>query len=132
MDLKNGQNGFSYNYSAREQEEIKKIRQRYTKNEEEDKMERVRRLDRGVTQKAQCVSLIFGILGALILGVGMCLIMTDIGASLGVFAIVLGVLIGIVGIVLVSFAYPIYNYITKVEREKVAPEILRLTEELMK
>ncbi len=131
MDFKNGQNGFSYNYSASEQEEIKKIRQKYTKNEE-DKMEKVRRLDRGVTQKAQSVSLIFGILGALVLGLGMSLIMTNIGASLGVFAIVLGVLLGIVGAVLIAFAYPVHNYITKIEREKIAPEILRLTEELMK
>ena len=43
-----------------------------------------------------------------------------------------GILIGIVGIVLVCVAYPIYNAIVKKEREKIAPEIIRLTDELMK
>ena len=44
----------------------------------------------------------------------------------------IGILIGIIGIVLVSVAYPIYNSIIKKEREKIAPEIIRLTDELMK
>jgi hypothetical protein len=44
----------------------------------------------------------------------------------------LGVIIGVVGIVLVCVAYPLYNRVLKKEREKIAPEILRLTDELMK
>ena len=127
---------FNYTYSAKEQEEIKAIRKKYAVQEQtEDKMAQLRRLDAGVTQKAQAVSLVFGVIGALILGMGMSLAMTDIGKMVGLLggmAMLVGILIGIVGIVLISVAYPIYNRIIKKEREKIAPEIIRLTDELMK
>ena len=42
------------------------------------------------------------------------------------------IIVGIIGIALVGCAYPIYNHITQKEREKIAPEIIRLTDELMK
>ena len=127
---------FNYTYSAKEQEEIKAIRKKYAVQEKtEDKMEQLRRLDVAVTQKATSVSLVFGVIGALILGMGMSLAMTDIGKIIGLFggmAMLIGILIGIVGIVLVSVAYPIYNSIIKKEREKIAHEIIRLNYELMK
>ena len=127
---------FNYTYSAKEQEEIKAIRKKYAVQEKtEDKMEQLRRLDAAVTQKATSVSLVFGVIGALILGMGMSLAMTDIGKIIGLLggmAMLVGILIGIVGIVLVCMAYPIYNCTIKKEREKIAPEILRLTDELMK
>ena len=127
---------FNYTYSAKEQEEIKAIRKKYAAPEQaEDKMAQLRRLDAAVTQKATSVSLVFGVIGALILGLGMSLAMTDIGKIIGLFggmAMLVGILIGIIGIVLVSGAYPIYNSIIKKEREKIAPEIIRLTDELMK
>lgn len=127
---------FNYTYSAKEQDEIKAIRKKYTAPEEtEDKMAQLRRLDAAVTQKATSVSLVFGVIGALILGMGMSLAMTDIGKIIGLaggMAMLIGILIGIIGIVLVSVAYPIYNSIIKKEREKIAPEIIRLTDELMK
>lgn len=135
METKNN-DGFSYTYSAKEQKEIRRIRQKYTKgNKEEDKMERLRRLDAGVTQKARIVSLIFGVVGTLILGVGMSLIMSDLRAILGArtdLAMPLGILIGLLGGVLACLAYPLYHIIIKRERKKIAPEILRLTDELMK
>lgn len=133
MENKNN-DGFSYTYSAREQAEIRKIREKYT-SKEEDKMERLRRLDARVTQKAQVVSLIFGIIGALILGFGMSLVMSDLGEILGTnvnMAMPLGIIIGVVGGVLVSLAYPMYNLIVRRERKKIAPEIIKLTDELMK
>ena len=127
---------FNYTYSAKEQEEIKNIRKKYEAPEKtEDKMEQLRRLDAAVTQKATVVSLVFGVIGALILGTGMSLAMTEIGEILGLqgaTAMLVGILIGIIGIVLVCVAYPVYNRIIKKEREKIAPEIIRLTDELMK
>ena len=116
---------FSYSYSAKEQEEIKKIREKYAPKEA-DKMEQLRRLDAGVTQKGTVVSLVVGIIGALILGTGMsmCMVWTEL--------FVLGIIVGVIGIAAVSLAYPLYNYVTKKEREKIAPEIIRLTDELMK
>ena len=126
--------GFNYTYSAKEQEEIKAIRKKYAASEEtEDKMTQLRRLDASVYSKASTAALAVGIVGALIMGIGMSLVMTDIGAVLGtVLAMVIGIGIGVIGIVLVCLAYPIYNRTLKKEREKIAPEILRLTDELMK
>ncbi|MBQ8787275.1 MAG: hypothetical protein IJZ61_06550 [Oscillospiraceae bacterium] len=116
---------FSYTYSAKEQEEIKKIREKYVPKEA-DKMEQLRRLDESVTRKGTVISLVVGIIGALILGTGMsmCMVWTEL--------FVLGIIVGIVGIAMVAAAYPLYSYVTKKEREKIAPEIIRLTDELMK
>lgn len=123
---------FSYSYSAKEQEEIKKIRERYTSQPEsrESKMEQLRALDASVTKKGTTAALIAGILGALIMGSGMSLVMTDLGKDLGI-PYPLGIAIGVLGMVGVALAYPIYNHITKKERQRIAPEILRLTDELM-
>lgn len=125
---------FNYTYSAKEQEEIKAIRKKYvTPEETEDKMAQLRRLDAGVYSKATTVSLIVGVIGALIMGIGMSLILTDIGAMLGTaLSMIIGISLGIVGIILVCLAYPIYNHTLTKEREKIAPEIIRLTDELMK
>lgn len=135
MEMQNEQkDSFRFTYSAKEQEELKKIRQKYQPQEEE-KMDKLRRLDAEVTQKATTVSLVIGIMGALILGTGMSLIMTDFGKYFGLegtAGMMTGVLIGIAGIVCVCAAYPVYHHVLKREREKIAPEILRLTEELMK
>ncbi len=122
---------FEYTYSAAQQQEIEAIRKKYLPKEE-DKMGRLRKLHSIPTAKAQSASLILGILGSLLLGTGMSLCMTDIGAALGIFAMVIGIFVGIIGIVLVSLAYPVYNRVLKNERTKIAPEILRLTDELLK
>ena len=136
MENNNENKGFRYTYSAREQAELKRIREKYTlSTEAEDKMERLRRLDAAVTRKAQVVALIFGIVGALILGMGMSLCMSDLAEILGAYkdmTLVIGIPIGLVGGVLAALAYPMYNFIVKRERKKVAPEIIRLTDELMK
>ena len=137
MDQKNNEkNGFSYTYSASEQAELKKIREKYTPpTESEDKMKRLRRLDASVTKTAMSVALMLGIVGALILGFGMSLCMTELGDILGTnrdMSMVIGIVTGIVGGAIASLAYPIYNAIVKARRKKLAPEILRLTDELMK
>lgn len=119
---------FSYTYSAKEQEEIKKIREKYQKkNPEEDKMAQLRRLDQSVTQKGTMTALILGIVGALLLGVGMCGCMVWAGIWF-----VPGIIVGVVGIALIAAAYPMFIRITRQERERIAPEIIRLTEELLK
>ena len=117
---------FQYTYSAREQEELKRIRNKYLPKEE-NKMELLRRLDAQVTQKATMYSIIVGVIGALILGIGMscCLVWAD-----SVF--VLGIIVGVIGMAILALAYPVYNRTIKTERERIAPEVLRLTEDLMK
>ncbi|MBQ8264644.1 MAG: hypothetical protein IJY96_07725 [Oscillospiraceae bacterium] len=122
---------FNYTYSAKQQEEIKNIRKKYAAPEE-DKMEQLRRIDRKVTQKAQKRSISIGVVGALIMGTGMSLVMTDIGELVGGFSLVLGVAVGLVGMALVALAYPVYNRTLRKERRRRAPEIIRLSDELMK
>ena len=134
MEGKNTESSFKYTYSAKEQDEIKRIRQKY-QSQEEDTMTRLRKLDASATSKATVVALVLGIVGALILGTGMSLIMTDLAVLLGMTGmtnVIVGIVLGVLGIVLVALAYPMYSKILKRERERIAPEILRLTDELMK
>ncbi len=125
---------FNYTYSASQQEEVEAIRKKYAEDTtpiEADKMTELRRLDASVTNKASIVALCVGILSALIMGFGMSLIMTDLADIIGMTSpIVFGVTIGIVGMVGVIAAYPIYQAVLKSERKRKAPQILKLTEEL--
>lgn len=134
MENKNIETSFKYTYSAREQEEIKRIRKKY-QSPEVNGIDKLRKLDSKVTQKATSMSLIVGILGALIMGFGMSLIMTNLSTILGMpemLSMAVGILTGLLGIMLTAMAYPTYKKVVKKEREKAAPEILKLTEELMK
>ena len=121
---------FEYTYSAQQQQEVEAIRKKYLPKEE-DKMEQLRRLHSIPTQKAQAASIAIGVLGTLILGTGMSLCMTDLGAALGHLAMVIGILAGLLGLVMAALAYPVYNIVLKKERQRIAPEILRLSEELL-
>lgn len=123
---------FKMTYSAEQQDEIQAIRRKYIIPEEEDKMEQIRALDAKTTTKATMTAITVGVLGTLLMGLGMSLFMSDFGAFLGTHAMPVGILIGLMGIALGAFAYPLYLHTLKKEREKVAPEILRLTDELMK
>lgn len=122
---KSAQN-FEYTYSAKNQKEIDDIRKKYLPKEE-DKMETLRRLDREAERPGVTVALAIGIVGALILGTGMCCTMVW-NNSIAVF--VVGILVGIIGMVMVGMAYPMYKKITKKQREKIADQILALSSEL--
>ena len=133
----NDEKTFNYNYSSDEQAEIKKIREKYLTpdQKEPDKLQRLKSLDASVNKKANIVSMTVGIIGVLILGFGMSLLMSDLSSILGELSdmnILIGSLIGVIGIILICFAYPIYKRVLKTERAKVAPEILSLTDELIK
>lgn len=125
MENNQEKESFSFIYSAKQQEEIRNIRKKYAPPEE-DKMEQLRRLDASVTQKARIVSLSIGIIGVFLLGIGMCCVMVWDKAFF------LGIVLGILGIGAMITAYPVFVHLTKKQRKKLAPEILRLTEELMK
>ena len=117
---------FQYTYSAKEQEELKRIRSKYAPKEE-NKMDQLRRLDAQVTRKGTVMALVVGIVGSLVLGTGMSLCLVWAGAWF-----IPGIAIGIVGIAAVAAAYPLYVRITEKEKARLGPEILKLTEELMK
>lgn len=125
---------FQFIYSAARQQEVEAIRKKYLPKEE-DKMDQLRRLHRSATKKAQAWAIALGVIGALIMGTGMSLTMTELGDVLGAYrdyAMVIGIVIGLAGLVLVALAYPTYNRILRKERARIAPEILRLTDELLK
>ncbi|MCI5874503.1 MAG: hypothetical protein PUJ55_12445 [Clostridiales bacterium] len=122
--MENNKETFEYTYSAKQQQEIESIRKKYLPKEE-DKMERIRKLDREAERPGMIASLATGVIGALILGIGMCCTMVW-GESL----FVLGIFVGVLGIALTAAAYPLYKKVTKTQREKVAEQILALTNEL--
>ena len=128
MELKEG---FSFTYSAQQQKEIEAIRKKYLP-QEETKIDQLRRLHSVPTKKAQAASIAVGVIGALILGTGMSLCMTELSGFLGGTAMFIGIPVGIVGMVLVALAYPLYNRVLRKQREKIAPEILHLSDELLR
>ena len=119
---------FTYTYSATQQEEIKRIREKYAPpTQEEDKMERLRKLDRDVTKPGLIAALAVGIVSTLVMGFGMCCTMVW-----GETLLVPGIVIGVAGIAGICSAYPLYIHVTKRQRDKLAPEIMRLTDELLR
>lgn len=125
MENKEDMKTFTYTYSSKQQEEIKKIRQKYMPHEE-SKMDQLRKLDQSASQKGTVVSLAIGILSTLIFGVGLCCTMVWKEYFIS------GIFIGIIGMIGMAMSYPIYQAITSKQRKKLAPEILRLSEELLK
>jgi hypothetical protein len=96
-------------------------------------MERLRKLHRGASKKAQSCAITLGVIGTLMMG--MSLAMTELGEVLAFavhLAMLIGISVGTVGMVLVALAYPIYNCVLKKERARIAPEIIGLTDELLK
>lgn len=124
MENKEDMKTFTYTYSSKQQEEIKKIRQKYMPHEE-SKMDQLRKLDQSASQKGTVVSLVIGILSTLIFGVGLCCTMVWKEYFIS------GIFIGIIGMIGMAMSYPIYKAITSKQRKKLAPEILRLSEELL-
>ena len=122
---------FEYTYSPQRQQEVEQIRKAYLPKQE-DKMDQLRKLHAIPTRKATTASLTISIIGMLILGTGMSLCMSELGTALGSLSMVIGILVGITGIALAAMAYPVFKRALKKEREKIAPDILRMTDELMK
>ena len=115
---------FEYTYSAPRQIEVRKIREKYLPKEV-TKLDQLRALDAGVTKRGTAVSLVHGILYALVLGLGMSCCMVWAGRLF-----LPGVVIGCIGLAGVAATYPIYHRIVKQDRERIAPEILRLAQDL--
>lgn len=106
----NDNRSFTYTYSASQREELERIRQKYLPPEE-DKLAKLRRLDKSALRKGTIAALTVGIVGTLLLGLGMCCTIVWMGAMF-----IPGIIIGTAGIALVALASPIYAHITKKER----------------
>ena len=117
---------FEYTYSAKKQDEIEKIRNKYIKKEP-DTLEKLRKVDRDADRPAVISSIFVGIVGTLIFGFGMscCLLWIDT-------MFVIGLASSLIGLSIMALALPIYKIVVKKQREKFAPLILELSKEIMK
>ena len=118
---------FWYKYSAKDNKEVQEIRRKYLL-QSENKLEELKRLDRMVQDSGMIEALCAGIGGLMVFGLGMCLAMQVLGS--GILVIVLGVLLGIIGVLSMVAAYPIYRKVYNRAKEQHTPRILELSEEL--
>lgn len=125
----NQETTFIYRYSVKENKEIQEIRQKYLPREE-SKFEELKRLDDMVQTSGMMESLCFGIGGAVVFGLGLCLAVQVIGS--GMITVALGVLLGIIGMASMIAAYPVYRKVFGMTKENLAPRILKLSAELSK
>lgn len=117
---------FNYNYSAQRNREVENIRNKYLPREI-SKIELLRKLDFKVQSAGMLESLIIGVVGVLIFGIGMCFGLDVFGG-----ADFLTVVFCLLGVIIMAPAYPIYRRIKNKTTEKLTPEILRLSDEIIK
>ena len=119
---------FNFKYTApteEERKEIDSIRRQYApKEQEETKLERVRRLDALVKSVPTIWALVLGVLGTLIFGLGLTMILE--------WNILLwGIVLMVLGSVPIAVSYPVYKKVLKKYKNRYGEEILRLSEELL-
>ena len=127
---------FNYTYSTKQRDEVRAIRKKYTPTEPEDvdNITLLRNIDSEVTRKATVRALTTGVMGALLMGTGMSMLMTDISSKAGLdsgISLLIGITIGMVGLLIMCVTYPLYNHILERERARVADEVIRLSDELL-
>lgn len=111
---------------------VQKIRTQYTEKEYTP-LDALKELDAKVKRPANVFACIFGTISAIIMGSGMSLVMTDIGAQLGMTdAMVPGIVIGILGMLLAIVNYPLHKAILNSRKNKYADKIIALSDKLMK
>lgn len=121
-------NDFEFKYSAptsQERKEIESIRNSYlTQEKSSNKLEYLRKLDAKVKNIPTCISLVVGVIGLLIFGLGMAMILE--------WNILLwGIVISAIGIIPISLAYPIFQKSKSHLKNKYGETILRISEELL-
>ena len=111
---------------------VQKIRTQYTEKEH-TQLDALKKLDRKVKKPANVFGYVFGTVSAIIMGAGMSLVMTDIGAQLGMAdTMIPGIAIGVVGLALAIINYPIYKGILAARKKKYADKIIAISDKLMK
>lgn len=110
---------------------VQKIRTQYTEKEH-TQLDVLKELDKKVKRPANVFAYIFGSIGAIIMGSGMSLVMTEIGSMIGMKnEMIVGIIVGVIGLIMVIVNYPIYKKILGSRREKYADEIIALSNEIM-
>ena len=115
---------------------VQKIRTQYTEKEN-TQLDALKALDKKVKKPANIFAYTFGVIGSLVLGSGMSLAMnviepgTYFGITISENMMLPGIIIGILGIVMVSINYPIYKRILNSRRNKYAGKIIALSDEIL-
>ena len=117
---------FTYQYSATQNKEVERIRNKYLPREE-SKLEMLRKLDNRVQSAGMVPALCIGTIGCLVFGIGMCF-----GLDVLAGADWLSVFLGAVGAIIMIPAYPVYRYIARRTKAKLTPQILQLSDEIIK
>ena len=126
------QNSFSYKYSAQENQDVQKIRTQYIQKQHTE-LDALKALDAKVKRPANVFAYTYGSISAVVMGTGMSLVMTEIGEIIGLAsAMVPGIAIGIVGMGMALSTYPIYKKLLSARKKKYAPEIMKLSEKIIK
>lgn len=110
---------------------VEKIREQYTEKGV-SKLDELKALDARAKRPAKVFGYVFGTIGALVMGAGMSLIMTDIGTTVGIDNCMnTGIVIGIAGMIIVIANYPLYKKLLKMRRKEYAEEIMKLSDEMI-
>lgn len=111
---------------------VQKIRTQYTEKENTE-LDALKALDSKVKKPCNVFAYIFGSIGAIVMGSGMSLVMTDVGETLGIAgSMPLGIAVGIAGLLMAVVNYPIYKKMLGSRRKKYADEIIKLSDKIMK
>jgi len=111
---------------------VQKIRTQYTEKKDTC-LDELKELDKKVKRPANVFAYIFGSVGAIIMGSGMSLVMTDIAETVGISdPMIPGIVIGVIGMIMAIINYPVYKSILGSRRKKYADKIIDLSDKIMK
>ena len=111
---------------------VQKIRTQYMEQQPSE-LDELRTLDAEVKRPANVFAYVFGSISAIIMGAGMSLTMTEIGANLGIGSpMVVGIIVGVLGMAMAIANYPMYKKILNSRRERYAEKIIALSDKIMK
>ena len=110
---------------------VQKIRTQYTEKQHTE-LDALKALDAKVRKPANVFAYVYGSIGAVVMGAGMSLVMTEIGATLGLAAAMpIGIAVGVIGLGIAVANYPIYRRVLAARRKKYAAEILSQSEKVL-
>lgn len=109
----------------KERQFAERVQYQYTEHGE-TKTDRLKKLDRAAKKPVAVFAYIFGTIGSLVLGTGMCFSMKVIGDMM-----IPGIVIGLIGLLMVSVNYGIYKKILNSRKKKYAEQVLKLSSELL-
>ena len=111
---------------------VEKIRSQYMQ-EQHTELDALKALDAKVKRPARVFGYVYGTAGAIVMGAGMSLVMTDIGAVLGLEkSLVPGINLGVVGLGMALTTWPIYKKLLASRKKKYASRIMALSERIVK